>query len=159
MTKDTQFYAFLESLRTEENSDSIGTIMEGYTACLEAGVLQKLGKAALPYVAAAGIIGGGASVGAFDNSDLIEIEEYENARMKYSNADLSKLIQAHEEAIKSGDDTAKAREYEALKKANVAIGYDQDTNFKYYYDKNLGRAFHVNGKEVSDSERMYLPKL
>jgi hypothetical protein len=159
MTKDKQFYAFLESLRTEENSESIGTIMEGYTACLEAGLLKKVGKAALPYVAAAGMLGGGAAVGAFDDSDLIEYEEQEHARMKYSTEQLSKLIQAHEAAIRSGDDASRARAYDALKKANVGIGYNQDTNFKYYHDKNLGRDFHVNGQEITGEERMDLPTL
>lgn len=157
MTEREQFLAFVESLRTEENADTIGVILEGYGACMEAGLMKRIGKAALPYAAAAGILGAGAATGALDDSDLIEYQQQEQAKMKYSTDDLSKLIQQHEAAIKSGDKQSRAVAYDALKKANVRIGFDQDSNFKFYHDNNLGRDFYANGKEVTGEQKQYLP--
>jgi len=158
MTEHEQFYAFVESLRTEGNSETIGTILEGYGACMEAGLMKKIGKAALPYIATASILGAGAA-GTFDDSDLIKYQQAEQAKMQYSSSDLTKLIQEHEASIKSGDERARAKAYDALKKANVGIGFNQENNFKFYWDKNLGRAFYANGQEVPDEERQYLPSL
>ena len=49
--------------------------------------------------------------------------------------------------------------YDALKKANVAVGFDKASNFKFYWDKNLGRAFYPDGREVPLNERQDLPSL
>lgn len=159
MTEHEKFLAFVESLRTEENEATLNIILEGYDACMEAGLMKRLGKAALPYAAAAGLIGAGAATGALDDSDVIKYQQQEEARMKYSTPELSKLIQQHEASIKSGDKQARARAYDALKKANVAVGFDQENNFKFYWDKNLGRAFYPDGREVPLEERQYLPSL
>ena len=157
MTKREQFIAFVESLRTEDNAHTISAILEGYGACMEAGLLKKIGKAALPYAAAAGIVGGAAATGALDDSDLIEYQQEERARMQYSTSDISKLIQAHESAIKNKDPKARAKAYDALKAAKVRAIYDQGTNFKFYHDDNLGREFHTSGEEITGKERQYLP--
>lgn len=157
MTEQEQFTAFLESLRTEDNSMTIDTIMEGYEACFEAGLVKKLGKAAMPYIAAAGIAGGAAATGALDDSDLIKYKQEEQAKMKYSNQDLSNIIKSHEAAIKSGDKEARAKAYDAVKAANLKVGFDKANNFKFYWDNNLGRAFYPDGSEVPAEDRQYLP--
>ena len=157
MNDSDKFIAFLESLRTEENSSTIDVVLSGY-GVLEEGIMDTVRKAALP-LAAAGVIGAGIGTGALDDSDLYEIEKDAAAQMKYSTSDLSNLIKDHESAIKSGDKRARAIAYDALKKANVSVGYDRANNFKFYWDKNLGRAFYADGSEVPSEERQYLPTL
>lgn len=159
MTEREQFIAFVESLRTEDNAHTISAIVEGYEACMEAGLLKKIGKAAMPYAAAAGMLGAGVATGALDDSELVKYQQEEDARTKYSTPELSELIKVHESAIKSGDKQARAKAYDALKKANVAIGFDQNSNFKFYWDKNMGRAFYPDGQEVPLDERQDLPNL
>ena len=121
--------------------------------------MKKIGKAAPPYAAAGGILGAGAATGALDDSDMIKYQQEEQARMKYSTPQLSEMIKEHESAIKSGDKQARAKAYDALKKANVAVGFDKASNFKFYWDKNLGRAFYPDGREVPLNERQDLPSL
>lgn len=156
MIEREQFIAFVESLKTEDNAHTISAITEGYEAYMEAGLMKKIGKAAMPYAAAASILGAGAA-GAFDESDLIEYQQSEQARMQYGTPQISKMIQQHESSIKSGDAQARAKAYDALKAAKVRAVYDQASNFKFYHDDNLGRDFHTNGQEVTGEEKQNLP--
>jgi hypothetical protein len=159
MTEREQFIAFVESLRTEENGKTIGAILEGYGACMEAGLLNKIGKAAMPYAAAAGIIGAGAASGVFDDSELVKYQQEEYEKSAYETPQLSNMIRLHELAIENGDKDARASAYDALKAANVRVIYDPSTNFKFYHDDNRGRDFHINGKEITGYEQMDLPSL
>ncbi len=157
MTKNEQFIAFIESLRTDENTNMLNTVLDGYNTCMEAGVLSKIGKAALPYAAAAGMLGTGVASGALNDSDLMKYQQEEQNKINYSTNDISNIIKEHESAIKSGDSDAKEKAYSALKAANIKVIYDKNTNFKFYHDDNLGRDFSVNGDEITGDERKYLP--
>jgi hypothetical protein len=154
-----KFLVFVESLRDENNTDTIEAIVNGYNSLVEAGLLDRVKKAALPAAMAAGILGAGISTGALDDSDLMKYEQSEHERMKYSTSDLSNLVKEHEAAIKSGDKQRRAVAYDALKAANVAVGYNKESGVKFYWDKNLGRAFYPDGSEVPSEERPYLPTL